>query len=110
MKVCKKRNFDENITNLTLDRALDCIEGLIAYMMLDFAGVEGCNLLADTERNQKFGEQVMPVVHLLCNLKACIREGEITRFIHADVATVLKQTDSSADAGLREAHMLANVD
>ena len=55
---------------------LDLLEGLLAEVVLDLAGVGGGYLRADTQEGKKLGKQLVPLVDALGDLLSGGEEGD----------------------------------
>ena len=88
----------------------DRIEGLVAYVVLDAAGVLGSCFLVDPDADEHFGENYMTLVDLLGSGCALARELERTVFSDLDHVFFLEDAECAADGGLAEAHVVADVD
>ena len=65
--------------------------------------------LADTKGYEELGEDLVTVVNLDCHLAAVFGQGKVAVRINLNVSTVFQKADSTADAGLGKAHLLAYV-
>jgi len=86
--------------DLFLHRLFNSVKGLIAYVMLDLAGVCRCVFLADAQSDEKFGQQSVTVVHLMSNLCTKLCKSEISVGINRYVAAVFQKAYCAADAWL----------
>ena len=69
-----------------IHRFLYRLEGLVADVMLDLAGVVRCGFLAYAERHQKFGEKSVSVVHLMRDLTSKLGQGKVSVGVNVYVA------------------------
>ena len=105
--VCKSVEF---YIKLLLCGFLDCLERFVADVMLDLAGICRCDLSVHTEGHEEIGKQSVTVVNLACNGKTAVGKREVAVLVHTNVSALLQKADSSAYAGLGEAHIFAHVD
>ena len=86
-----------------------CLIRLLAYVMLDFAGVRLGGLLIHAERHQKSRQRLVTVEHLRRNAHAAFGERYKAVLIHGNVAALLQPLCGVGDARLRDAELLGHI-
>ena len=103
-KICKIRCL------FVFDKPFDRFKGFVTDSVLDAAGVLGGGVLGYSEGYEKGGEYLVAAVNLLCDEASLLGEGNVAVRVYRDVSAAFQKTDGAADAGLGEAHILADVD
>ena len=71
---------------LVFHKRLDCGEGLVGDVVLDFAGVVRGTFGADAEADEEVGEELVALIHLHSNLAAEVGEGKVAVLIHINIS------------------------
>ena len=67
-------------------RVFDSVKRLVAYVMLNFAGIGGGNLLVNTKRNKEGCKHAMSIVDLMRQLLALIGKADKAVVVDGNVA------------------------
>lgn len=89
--------------------AADGLEGLLADVVLDFAGIGLGGLRVHTQMDQKPGQGLVPVQHAGGDGHPRLRQGDEPLLVHGDVPAFPQALGGVADAGLGHAQILRNV-
>ena len=95
---------------LLFEKGLYRLERLVAYVMLDLAGIGVGRFLTYTKRDEKSGQGAVAIVNLLRHVTALVGKADIAVLVNRYVSATLKQADRSAYTWLGKAHVLAHVD
>jgi hypothetical protein len=74
---------------LALNVLFDRLEGLVAQVMLDLAGIVGRDPFVNAELYEKLGEEFVALVHLVRYLRARVGQGKIAVLVNVDVSAAL---------------------
>ena len=77
----------------------DCFKGFCADDMLHAAGVLFGGLLGNADRGQEIRERGVALVYGFGDLAPCVKKGDVTEFVHFDIAVFTKIFHGNADAG-----------
>ena len=88
----------------------DHFNRLIADVMLNTAGILSRDLLADSQQNQRTGQNTVALKDLLRNLAAAFGQGQDAVRIHVQIPAAAQNADCTADARLGIAQMLTDID
>ena len=86
------------------------VECFVADHMLDLASILAGGSIADAEAHKKTGENGVPLEDLSGNGVALVSKVQKSVPVNGEIAALLEQTDSAADAGFGIAHVFSDID
>ena len=80
------------------DAVFYCLKCLVAYIMLDLAGVLRGGFFADAQVYKQLRQQLMPLVYLVGYLASRFGQEKMSAFIEGHEAAAFQYAHSAADA------------